>query len=402
MITPRLADTRNARDERLDFFRGLAMFIIFVAHADINPLNNWIPAQFGFSSGAEVFVFCSGFASALAFGSVFLKRGFLLGTARVVHRIWQIYWAHLCSALVVIFLMATASGMFPSLHLDPLVPLATDPLGALLGLMSLRWLPGYLDILPMYIAMLAMLPLMATARKFHEGLPFVLSLSFYALVWTAGLNFTGNPWTGEGWYFNPFAWQLLFFSGFAFAMGWIPAPSLRDRRLLVLSVLFLGLSFPMAYWRVRMVWPDLQAWHDQLFSPREKTDLHILRVIHFFAVSYVALFLIDPIRRRLTSGAASVIVLVGQQSLAVFLASIVTARVASVVLQLAGTGVVVSTLVNATGFGIIIATARITRFFKSAPWRKPQLPKTPSLDGVIAALPDFNNGSLSEIAPTQR
>lgn len=376
------------------------MFVIFVAHADINPLNNWIPAQFGFSSGAEVFVFCSGFASALAFGSVFLKRGFLLGAARVTYRIWQIYWAHLCSALVVIFMMATASRMFPNLHLDPLVPLAADPLGALLGLMSLRWLPGYLDILPMYIAMLAMIPLMTVARRFHKLLPFIISLTSYLLVWTAGLNFTGNPWTGEGWFFNPFAWQILFFSGFAFAIGWIPVPSLRNRRLFVLSVLFIGISFPMAYWRIRMALPELQALHDQIFSALEKTDLHILRIAHFFATAYVALFLIDPIRARLTNGAASVIILVGQQSLAVFLASIVTARIASVAFQLAGTSLLVSTLVNGAGFGIIIATARIARFFKSSPWRRSQSQKGASVEEIVANLPELPGRTLREIYPS--
>jgi hypothetical protein len=60
---------KRPRDERLDLFRGLTMLIIFVAHLPENSWNAWIPARFGFSSGAELFVFCSGIASALAFGS---------------------------------------------------------------------------------------------------------------------------------------------------------------------------------------------------------------------------------------------------------------------------------------------------------------------------------------------
>ena len=73
---------KRPRDLRLDFFRGLGMFIIFIAHVPNNSWNDWIPARFGASDATEIFVFCSGMASAIAFGSVFRDRSFLLGTSR--------------------------------------------------------------------------------------------------------------------------------------------------------------------------------------------------------------------------------------------------------------------------------------------------------------------------------
>lgn len=130
----------RTRDQRLDFFRGLTMFIIFVAHADINPLNNWIPAQFGFSSGAEVFVFCSGVASALAFGRIFQEHGLWLGIARVLHRMWQIYWAHQGSALLIVALTIAAHRAFPGLSVELVARIAPDPLTGLLSLTLLRCL----------------------------------------------------------------------------------------------------------------------------------------------------------------------------------------------------------------------------------------------------------------------
>ena len=57
------------RDPRLDFFRGLGMFIIFFAHTPGNIVKQFIPARFGPSDATEVFIFCSGLASALAFGA---------------------------------------------------------------------------------------------------------------------------------------------------------------------------------------------------------------------------------------------------------------------------------------------------------------------------------------------
>ena len=56
----------RTRDLRLDFFRGIGMFIILIAHITDNPWTLWIPARFGFSDATEMFVFCSGMASAIA------------------------------------------------------------------------------------------------------------------------------------------------------------------------------------------------------------------------------------------------------------------------------------------------------------------------------------------------
>ena len=82
---------KTVRDPRLDFYRGLAMFIILVAHIPRNAWTGWIPARFGFSDATEIFVFCSGMASAIAFGGAYARKGWFLGSARVAFRIWQVY-----------------------------------------------------------------------------------------------------------------------------------------------------------------------------------------------------------------------------------------------------------------------------------------------------------------------
>ena len=72
----------SKRDPRLDFYRGMAMFIILFAHTPGNFFTSWIPARWGFSDATEMFVFCSGMASAIAFGRTFDRAGWALGTAR--------------------------------------------------------------------------------------------------------------------------------------------------------------------------------------------------------------------------------------------------------------------------------------------------------------------------------
>lgn len=379
---------RAPRDERLDLFRGLAMLIIFIAHVPSNSWNAWIPARFGFSSGAELFVFCSGFASALAFGRVFVRCGWLLGAARILYRVWQIYWAQIG---LIFALAALAAGLDMGLDRSDFArqfgPLLAEPARALFGLATLSWQPDYLDILPMYLVILALVPAVMALRALHPALPFALVALLYILAREAGLNLPGSPWSGAGWFFNPFAWQAIFFIGFFFAMRWLDAPPLRDRRLVIPAAAFLVLSVPLSFWGVLDNWPDGQALHDLLLDPStEKTNLHPLRIAHFLATAYLALSLIEPWRSRIGTGAGRLLTAIGRQSLACFLASLVFARLAATLADIAGHEAWVVTLGNLAGFAAILATAHVVAWFKGAPWSGPMARPAPIAPEPSAAV----------------
>ncbi|AZO79230.1 MULTISPECIES: OpgC domain-containing protein [unclassified Bosea (in: a-proteobacteria)] len=363
---------KRSRDERLDLFRGLTMLIIFVAHLPANSWNAFIPARFGFSSGAELFVFCSGFASALAFGSVFVRRGLLLGSARIAYRIWQVYWVQLGLVLAVIALAGLLDHAFGMAELPKqFAPLVADPAGAIVGLVTLTWQPDYLDILPMYLVILALVPVMMALRRLQPMLPFALSGLLYALTWTTDLNLTGNPWNGAGWFLNPFAWQLIFFIGFFLGMGWLPAPRLRDRWLMLACAAILVFAVPLSFWGILEHWPAVQALRDLVLPASEKSNLHLLRPLHFLALAYLVLSLIEPVRDRLDRGVGHLLVLIGRQSLAAFLASVVLARLAGSTAELAGHSEPVVAALNLAGFSLILATAVVVGWFKRAPWAGP-------------------------------
>jgi len=362
---------KRPRDERLDLFRGITMLIILVAHLPENSWNAFIPARFGFSSGAELFVFCSGIASALAFGSIFVRRGLLLGTARIAYRIWQVYWAQLALVLALIGIAALLDRAFGLAELAARFPmLLSDPEGALLGLVTLTWQPDYLDILPMYLVILALVPLAMVLRRVHAALPFVMVGLLYALVWTSDLNLPGNPWNGAGWFLNPFAWQLIFFIGFFIAMKWLPVPRLRDPRLMLAATAFVLVSVPLSFWGILGHWPAAQALRDLIIPGSEKSNLHILRVLHFLALAYLVLSLIEPYRQRLDSGLGHLLILIGRQSLATFLASVVLSRLAGTIADMTGRGEFIVALLNLTGFGLILCVAIVVGWFKSAPWSR--------------------------------
>ena len=369
---------RPARDVRLDFFRGLAMFIIFIAHVPSNGWVMFIPAQFGFSSGAEMFVFCSGVASGLAFGSVFVKRGFLLGVARVAFRVWQVYWAHIGLCLVigcVYFLAATTTGHDYTMMIG-LDWLQRDPEHALLALMTLRYTPAYLDILPMYVVLLASIPLVMMLAGIHRYVFFASAIGCWLLVQITNFNLPSGENGESFWFFNPFAWQLLFFTGFSFSMGWLRRPEFRTGPLFYLCLAVVIVSVPINFWAFRELYasqPDLKLWFVQGDVFAGTTNEHILRYLHFLALAYVMLTFIEPRRQWLDHRFARPIVLVGQQSLATFLGSLALALTSGIILDQIGRSLLTTATVNLVGFLAIFAIAGIARYFKSQPWKAPRI-----------------------------
>lgn len=335
---------RAPRDPRLDFFRGVAMFIILLAHTPGNVWALWIPARFGFSDGADIFVFCSGMASALAFGAVFTKRSWWLGAARIAHRVWQVYWAHICVFLVTAIMLFTIdfTGIgnrdIPYTHSPYVVPFFNETGQAMLGLMTLTYVPGLFDILPMYIVILAMIPFLMLIHRAGGVAAVLLAMGtlwllsnisgwayqveqplllggFQALLFSVGeafsfLHLPSNPF-GEGrWFFNPFAWQLIFFTGFCFGMKWLPAPPV-NRTLVLIAALYVIAVIPFAWFKIHqgLYLPDDWLIQNMIVDIREairplwwKTDQGALRILHFLAIAYLAWVAVGQGGARLSAG----------------------------------------------------------------------------------------------------
>ena len=376
--------TRRPRDLRLDVFRGLGMFIILYAHIPRNPWSEAIPARFGFSDAAEIFVFCSGAACALAFGRVFDRAGLLVGSARIALRIWQVYWAHVAIFVAIVATLAAIDHASPNRHtLDRslnLWPLLADPAQRLSEFATLTYVPNYFDILPMYLVILALIPpVMAIERSF--GGRAVLAIS--AAIWVVALfhlvELPAERWgAGRSWFFNPFSWQLIFFLGFALARGWLSQPRpTRSRDLAALTVLAASAPFSCHLgWTCYAgygVLPWLGATHETLSWAIDKTHLAPLRIVHFLALAYLCDRAAGPKGTRLAGmPGVSLLAMVGRQTLAVFLAGLWLAQLLGVLLDFVGRGFVAATLVNVGGSIGLIAVAAVVGWCKGAPWdRRP-------------------------------
>jgi hypothetical protein len=82
------------RELRLDLFRGLALWLIFIDHLPPNFLTWFTIRNYGFSDATEIFIFISGYTAAFVYGRAMVESGFVVATARILRRVWQIYVAH--------------------------------------------------------------------------------------------------------------------------------------------------------------------------------------------------------------------------------------------------------------------------------------------------------------------
>jgi hypothetical protein len=388
----------RVRDIRLDFFRGLAMFIILIAHTPGNFLTSWIPARWGFSDATEIFVFCPGMASAIAFGRAFETAGWRMGTARVTFRIWQVYWAHVGLFFATLALVSFLTGLewegtrnylgqlnLWRFYVETDTGTVTD---LILRFMTLRYVPNYFDILPMYMVVLVMMPIIMALARINLWLVF----GFMVVTWLFGktdlvralglphLELPADPSSDRTWFFNPFGWQLIFFTGFAFMRGWIPKPPVNG--VLIGIALFLVLAnVPLSNIGVRefgFEWA--RDWRSANQAWITKSDFGILRYVHFLALAYLCWVLAGDKGDRIRAGGSplgrvwdrilQIILKVGQQSLAVFVMSMFTARIMGFAMDVLGRDTVTVLLVNLAGGCVLILTAYVTGWFKSNPWKK--------------------------------
>lgn len=360
------------RDPRLDFFRGLAMLIIFVAHVPNNWLALYIPARFGFSDAAEMFVFLSGYAAAIAFGGTFRRAGFALGTARIAYRCWQIYVAHLGLFFVIATVCVLGNRLFPGgdyiagLNLHRFF---NDTQNAMLGLFTLTYVPNYFDILPMYIGALALTPVVVACARLNPLLAPAFCFTLYLAMWMFDLHFQADATIDRPWFFNPFGWQLIFFTGFSLSAGWIKPPP-PSRSLLLGCIAFVLLSVPLSYHQLLTDHLWLRTIHDSLRPLLDKTNFGLLRWLHFLALAYIVVTLLKGRIWLLQSRYARPIVKTGQQALPVFLLSMTLSYISGMLLDQMGRTTSTIAAINIGGCLVLIGAAYLFSWYKSNPWKR--------------------------------
>ena len=355
----------NARDLRLDFFRGLALLMIFVDHVSGNQFAALTLQALGFADAAEVFVFIAGMAAAYAYRRIFLTDGFAAAVQAVFGRIRTLYLAHVAMVAGVL-LFALGAGIygtdFDVIGKLGLQALIDSPIDAIVRMPFLAFMPNYLDILPLYITLLALVPLFLAAMRAHVMLPVVLALLSYVLAQVLGLTFAnfGNP---LGWFLNPFAWVLLFAGGMTVAQLTSEGFWRRLPRWLVAATTFAAAAYVVFAFLHAVPWRAFPALEDYAalgfaLEPN-KAFLSWHRLLDLLAKVWLAAVFIPSGAAFMANGLGGAISRAGRNSLPIFVAGTFLSLLGSVVLFEGDGAALWQAAVTAGGVIVLLAAAAL-------------------------------------------
>jgi len=350
------------RDLRLDLFRGAGLWMIFLDHVP-HDVVAWLTLRnYGFSDAAEFFVFISGYLAGFIYGPIVRGGHFFAATKRLVMRAWQMYVAH-----IMLFLLFTAQIARTVRKFDN--PMYEDEFNVhnflqhpdvLIGqALSLRYKPVNLDVLPLYISLVLASPLILWCLVRRPNWTLLGSVVLYVLARWFDWNFASYP-PGTTWYFNPFAWQLLFIFAAWCGVGGAAQLQFLIRSRVVLAVAVAWILFALLIvmtWHVPFLESLVPKWMIKAIYPIDKTDLDMLRLTHFLALAVVVTRYLPRNWAPLTSKWLRPLILCGQHSLPIFCIGVFLSFGAHWILMQYTRGVWEQLVVSAAGIVIMVAAA---------------------------------------------
>jgi hypothetical protein len=363
-----IAPPVGERELRLDLFRGLALWLIFIDHLPANILTLFTLRNYGFSDATEIFIFISGYTAAFVYGRAMQDRGFVVASARIIKRAWQIYVAH-----IFLFTIYLAEISWIATHFQN--PLYAEEMNILDFLKSpdvtivqallLRFRPTNMDVLPLYIVLMVFFPPVLWLLRKKADLALALSVLLYAVTWEFELALPSYP--SGSWFFNPYAWQLLFVFGAWCALGGAKRMSriLHSRITVGLAIAYLLFAFSVTLtWHFPkydfLVPAAVQRW----IYPISKTDLDVLRFAHFLALAALTVYFIPKDWPGLKSAWLRPMLLCGQHSLEIFCFSIFLAFAGSFAITELGGSAWIHFVISVAGIGLMCAAAWLLAWYK--------------------------------------
>jgi hypothetical protein len=352
------------RDLRLDFFRGLGLWMIFLDHIP-DDVVSWLTLRnYGFSDAAEFFVFISGYLAGFIYAPIVKSGNWLAASKRLLTRAWQLYIAHILLFLVFTAQIARAARRFDNpMYKDEfnVANFLAHPDELIWQALTLRYKPVDLDVLPLYIVLIIAAPLMLWVLVRRPNLCLLGSAILYLLARIFDWNLASYP-AGARWYFNPFAWQLMYVFAAWCAVGgaakiWF---LIRSRVVMVISVGWILFALLIVTtWHSAFLESLIPRWMIKAIYPIDKTDLDMLRFTHFLALAVLVSRNIPRHWEPLTSHWLRPLVLCGRHSLPNFcLGVFLSFGVHYILVQYPG-GVWKQILLSVAGMALMTLLARV-------------------------------------------
>ncbi len=198
------------------------------------------------------------------------------------------------------------------------------------------------------------------------------SFGLYAVTIHFEWNLPGYP-DDKVWFFNPMAWQAIFYTGAVLA---VTAPRLAwiDRFRWPISVLaalyLLFAAFITLSWHYNSLERLIPDWISRQLYPIDKTNLDILRFLHFMAMAWLVRLAVRPNARFLTWRLLTPIRRCGEHSLQIFCLGTFLALTGQIVVANFDESVSAQIAVSAAGILIMSVVAYVATWFKAGPTRE--------------------------------
>src|SRR6202049_4403353 len=363
------------RDLRLDLFRGIGLWLIFLDHIPFNVVS-WITIRnYGFSDAAELFVFISGYTAGVVYGPAMREGRSLAATGRLLKRAWQLYVTQILLVVIFIAEISYVGARFD----NPLFAEEFNVFGflrhpdvILTQALILKFRPPGMDVLPLFIVLVLACPAMLWALLRRPG----LTLLGAALLWLMARKFDWNlpSFPAGQWFFNPFAWQLMFVFGAWCALGGAEklGPLIRSPATRAAAAAYLVFAFLIVMtWHVPQWGYFVPKWLIHVIYPIDKSNLHVLRLVHFLALAAITIRFVPRDWRPLRRPVLRPIILCGQHSLAIFCFGTFLAFAGHVILVELSNRIPVQLLVSAAGIALMVAAECLMTWYKATEGRGP-------------------------------
>jgi hypothetical protein len=369
------APAATERDLRLDLFRGIALWLIFLDHIPENVVNWFTIRNYGFSDATEIFIFISGYTAAFVYGRAMRERGYLIASARILRRAWQIYVAHIFLFTIFMAEIAYVAATFDNpLYAEEMniLDFLKQPDVTIFQALLLKFKPVNMDVLPLYIVLLLLFPPALALLMWQPAFALAASALLYVLTWNFDWNLPAYP--NGVWFFNPFAWQLLFVFGAWCALGGAKrlAPVLQSRTVLAVAIAYLAFAFVITLtWYVEPLGRLVPNWLSEWMYPIDKTNLDVLRFAHFLALAAVTVRFVPRDWPGLKWPILQPAIRCGQHSLEIFCLGVFLAFAGQFVISEYSGGPLIQIAISFTGIIIMIGTANLISWYKVIEGRSP-------------------------------
>jgi hypothetical protein len=347
-------------DLRVDLLRGFANWFLFLDHIPHNVVNFITLRNFGFSGATDVFVFVTGYAAAIFFGRMALERGFVVTATRMLRRLWQLYAAYVVLFVIYIDIVSNVAAQYGTTEIIDeynVIGIVDHPIRTLMHGLMLQAKPLNLDVLQLFVALLAMFPPMLWVMLRRPNLVLAGSIALYVASRVFDWSLPSFP-TGT-WYFNPFCWQLLCVLGAWFALSGPKLTFTLQRLPLLRAAAATYLVFALVVTLAAHA-PALAAQLPDFgisLSVSDKENLASYRVVHLLALALLFTYFVPRDWAPLRSKLLQPVMKCGEEWLTSFCVGVFLSFAAHFILITGPNSVAMQILVSVSGIAMMTAIA---------------------------------------------